>query len=458
MRVGLWTSAAILAQALVAGSAYPAAGSEGAVDVVVLLDTSESMKGLSKHALAAFASGMAGAGRLGLVTFGDEARLVKPLRPMADPAERAEMEKAIGDLTLAAAHKDIAPGLAMALDEIRLAGRRDARRAVVLVTDGEIAEPGTSLEASLAHLRNHVLYDFLVEGVPIHTVAFGDANLDVMAEIAGSTGGRCLVAPDAGTLVDALAVLMGWMAGGAKAPDATGAGARIGKSPEDAGGGAPAASGPPLYLTVVAIAASAVAAILGMIVLAVVIVNTIRLGGFLSSQPPPPRAGRDGDLPALSSMRREASRMTGLLLESRASLEGLKVDLEDFAAESWEKEKKLGQRYRSLASSMFLLLDHVELASRAGEAREEDERIARMVRQALEREGIEEIPVKAGDGFDGTYHRHSGDRPGEGPAGSVLEVARKGYFIRGAAGADEDLVLRHAEVIVSSGVPGRNAG
>jgi molecular chaperone GrpE (heat shock protein) len=40
----------------------------------------------------------------------------------------------------------------------------------------------------------------------------------------------------------------------------------------------------------------------------------------------------------------------------------------------------------------------------------------------------------------------------------VIEVARKGYLVRGRDRGEDDLILRHAEVIVSTGGQRRAAG
>ena len=72
-----------------------------------------------------------------------------------------------------------------------------------------------------------------------------------------------------------------------------------------------------------------------------------------------------------------------------------------------------------------------------------------MISRILAEEGIEEIPVKTGDKFSSTNHKRVESRPDSSLKSSVLEITRKGYWIKSENG--EDIVLRPTDVIVSSG-------
>ena len=444
-------AAVLAALLLAAGGASAATDAPDALDVVILVDTSASMHGFGKQALAAFADGLGGASRVALATFGEEARLVRPLRSLAGK-DRSRLMKSIGELSFSASFKDLDGGLSLALSHLALEARPGAVRAVVLVTDGEVlpsAGPGTEAEI-VKQLTDGILYEYLVEEIPVHTVAFGQADVELMQDIGSSTGGRSLVAPDAIALKDSLSLLSAALAPVAPEEE-TAAPAAVQETPERTDTAVAST------LVVVAGGAAALALVMGMLVLALLLVNTARLGALVRSQPAV-EAGASTAPSAFAGLRKKAGRITKLLMEARSSIEGFNVDLEDYAAESWEKEKELNNRYHSLASSLFLLIDNLEVQERSGGPDDGSEWLVRRARKMLAREGIVEIPVSEGDTFDGMYHKHAGDRDDERPEGAVLEVTRKGYYVRGRSSDEDDIILRHAEVIVSRGKARRRAG
>ena len=130
-------------------------------------------------------------------------------------------------------------------------------------------------------------------------------------------------------------------------------------------------------------------------------------------------------------------------------------DLESWSAASWRREKELEEKHGSMIGDLFLLLDHFDILLKAKREPDEIEWICRRTRRILEDRRIEEIPVRKGARFSDLYHEYLGGRQDELPKGTVVEVARKGYFIRGRTDED-DLVLRPAGVIVSDGISERS--
>lgn len=145
--------------------------------------------------------------------------------------------------------------------------------------------------------------------------------------------------------------------------------------------------------------------------------------------------------------------LSGLLLEAGANLGKLHLDLEDYGAKSWNQEKELEEKYLRTVYSLFLLLDHLENSAKDEKKSDEIGWIYRRTLRILEDGGIEEIPVKTGDYFSDTHHKSVKSRPDELPPSTVLEITRKGYHTKSKTG--EDIILRPAEVIVSSGVSGK---
>ncbi len=108
-----------------------------------------------------------------------------------------------------------------------------------------------------------------------------------------------------------------------------------------------------------------------------------------------------------------------------------------------------------LMKALLPVLDDLERALEAASKHEEAtldegvELVARELREALEREGLEEITTDAR--FDPHVHEALLSQPSEHEEGAVLEVLQKGYRLG-------DRVLRPARVVVSQGTPGEPEG
>lgn len=176
------------------------------------------------------------------------------------------------------------------------------------------------------------------------------------------------------------------------------------------------------------------------------------LKGIIKLIPQPERPKPEVEPASFPKLRDSVRQLMGLMAEARSNLERLQLDIEDYGAGSWIREKESKEKYYRMASSLFLLLDHLENLAKDKEKSDEIDWLYKRIRRILEDEGIEEIPAKKGYLFSGVYHEHVDDRAGEFPEHTVLKVVRKGYFIRGQTGTD-DVILRPAEVIVSSGPP-----
>jgi molecular chaperone GrpE (heat shock protein) len=181
-------------------------------------------------------------------------------------------------------------------------------------------------------------------------------------------------------------------------------------------------------------------------IIAIAIILVVFLGQR-KNKTPKKRSGQ-ASLPFVR-LRDSVSQISGLLTEAGTNLEKLHLDIEDYGAKSWNQEKELEGKYYRLADSLFLLIDHLENAIKDGKKSDEIGWIYRRICRILEDEGIEEIPVKRGDQFNSTYHKHVDSRPEELPKSTVLEVTRKGYYMKDETG--EDIILRPAEVVVSGG-------
>ena len=127
-----------------------------------------------------------------------------------------------------------------------------------------------------------------------------------------------------------------------------------------------------------------------------------------------------------------------------------KGELENWGTKSWEREKELEKKYNQILRELFLLLDHFGIFLNGKMEQGGIESIYDRARQILSNRGIEEMPVKKGDCFNGKYHKCLDAREDRLEKGTVLEVVRKGYLMKNQAGED-DVVLRPSEVIISCG-------
>jgi len=149
-------------------------------------------------------------------------------------------------------------------------------------------------------------------------------------------------------------------------------------------------------------------------------------------------------------LRFSMNKLSGLMAEATSDINRIFLDLEDYGAESWRRERETTKRYRRIVDSLFLLLDHLENLAVGEKKPDETEWLYTRICRILEDEAIEEIQVGKGEPFNGIYHKQVESRPDDLPRDAVLEVSRKGYFVRGQPGQD-DAILRPAEVIVSNG-------
>lgn len=156
--------------------------------VVIVMDTSGSMAGAgitaSRTAAAAFLRAVPADVRVGLVTFSERARLVRPLT-----SDRVVVQR---DVSLVTAHGETAlyDGVVVALQAVSAS----TERRLVVLSDGEDTRSGTPLGSLLAQLR--------ASGTTVDVVGFRTSahQNDVLGQLAQASGGRVSAAGDAAGL------------------------------------------------------------------------------------------------------------------------------------------------------------------------------------------------------------------------------------------------------------------
>ncbi len=425
------------------------------LDLVLLVDTSRSMQGVSKESLLELVDRFRSSQRLAVVTFGEKPEIVYQLSSATTDADRVKLAKVMGDLVFEHEFKDFPGGLATALDLLSAEGDKDATRVVILLSGGHLvpAHDYSTHDDVLVYLRQEVLYDYFLAKIPIIAVAYGaDADLSVMREIGDSTRGRCLVAPDTTSLDDVLAVLLDGIQ-----PPPTSKDESLVASPEKEAvpvkirDEAPQDEDGLFVLMWILSVFVGLLVIVNVVVLVLQSVGAIRLRAVLGQKAVEKARPDEDEHPEFTSLRKKAARIAALVGDARARLDGFDMDLEDLGAQNWEREQTLRKQYQGLTESLFLLIDHMDLEAREGSRALDLDFFAQRTRKLLSAEGILEIPVREGDVFDGMYHKHAGDRKHQTPPGTVLEVVRKGYYLPRRKEGQDDSILRHAEVIVSKG-------
>ena len=168
--------------------------------VALAVDVSGSMNDdnklvQAKEAAKAFVSRLRPRDRTTVITFND--KVAVQLQPTGDPAV---LRRAIDGLQASGSTR-MNDGLARAVSEI-LRAPQGARRAVILLSDGEDTDSQATLEAALGPALDARL--------PVYTIGLGgDAKGEILSSIASQTKARYYAAPRATDLDQAFKLLSG---------------------------------------------------------------------------------------------------------------------------------------------------------------------------------------------------------------------------------------------------------
>ena len=447
-------AAAVLSFLIAATPAY--AAEARFYDIVLLVNGSRAMGGLDSGALESFTDTIGHGNRTAVLTFGLESRVLDPLEPAQEEEEMRNTLSAISRLSFTDDFANLNEGLLLALSELDERGREDASKAVIVLGDGRMNVPsaGSMTDAFLNEIREDILPELIRRGIVLTAVCAGNCNLELMQELSVKTKGRCLAAPNRAAIVDALSIIAAGMKPTAEKKPVKQKEETPESPPAIASIAAPVIFPPiPFPSDTDNTSGLVIGVIVGLLIanmLAIMFLFARVFRGRAAPAPAEAHAG-DGDSPSIAAMRGKMNRITELLSEAGSRVENFQADLEDFGAERWEKEQKFKDSYRRLTENLVLLCDHLELQAKDSPRPDPIERLMKKAGRILEDEGIEEIPVAEGDRFDGMLHKHAGQRSNGRPRGTVLEVVRKGYRVKKPAMGDDGMILRPAEVIVSSG-------
>jgi hypothetical protein len=313
----------LLAGAVILGSTGAAgfAGSQENLDVILLVDTSESMSGVSTEVILEFADRFRPSQRLGIITFGEDPRIVYPLGSAIADAGRKNLKKAVSGLEFVSEFKDFPGGLELALTHMTTQGRKDARRVVILLSTGELTPSNVQAgpDEIMKYLRDKVLYDYYLEEVPVYAVAFGGQGpLGVMQEIGDATNGKTLLAPDVVALDDVFSVLLHGIQPPRTEKDAELASAEIASAKSKPPTGVvqpPVAVSPPSVLTWLSTLLAGLLVILTLSVIVMLAINNAKVGTVLARSEQV-KVEKPDEPPEFTSLRKKAGEIESLLREA----------------------------------------------------------------------------------------------------------------------------------------------
>lgn len=405
---------------------------EPANDIILIMDNSRPMKTLDRDAIAGFIGSLKADTQLGIISFEEKAEIIFALQPLSTDIEKKAAQNSLKGLVFKRKFKDINKGLGLAFSQFSGRGRKGATKIVLLLSDGRIFSAARrQRDASIKELRQSILSNYLDEGITVYALSYGKADLKLMQEVAHKTNGRHFLAYGNEVLGDILLTIKERIE-----PVVIYSTQEVPVETVIMEQAATVYSVPPVFLYVIAIL------LLFFSVLTFIIV-------FSSAK-------RENQALRAGQRRHKNEAGVGHISEAlsklEASLKSLQLDIEDYGARNWKKETESRQKYYNILNALFLFLDHLDISLKNNKNIEQIDRIYKRVASILEGESIEEIAVQKGERFDGKFHKHAGERANELAKGAILEVTRKGYFIKHTGTEEEDIILRPAEVIVSAGL------
>ncbi len=166
-----------------------------ALDVMLVLDNSGSMKkndpdALMAKAVSAFAANLPADSRLGIVVFDQEVRPTLALTQASSADFRAQVAQALRGINYRGQWTDIAGGVERAIYELRQQGRPNAQRAVILFTDGVLETGNAARDAERSRwLQDNLAAEAKQLGVRVFGIAFTEgADFRLLQSVAQTTG------------------------------------------------------------------------------------------------------------------------------------------------------------------------------------------------------------------------------------------------------------------------------
>lgn len=202
----------VLCTFFITTSLFAESGSTEPIDAVILLDGSGSMlltdsQKLRLDGARTFIDGLKDSDRIALVEFAEGA---KEIRGLTDRSQSDAVKLDLAKVGDTGEYTDLLVGIEKAREILVRDGRSDARKIIVLISDGKMdpkPEVATS-DAQTQKLFSTEIPNLKTLNIEVHTLAFSElADQKLLADIATLSGGSSRFTPDATGLVQAFAGL-----------------------------------------------------------------------------------------------------------------------------------------------------------------------------------------------------------------------------------------------------------
>ena len=172
-------------------------GEQLKLDIVFVLDNSGSMitndpKFITRKVVTNFLNNVGEGFRIGMVIYDQEARLVEPLMGVNTPEAVAIFLKSVDWIDFQGKFTNTPAGVERAIYELKTNGRKDARKVIVLLTDGivDTGDKERDLEKE-KWLREDLSQESKKAGIQIFGIAFTDkADFRLIQTLASKTNGE----------------------------------------------------------------------------------------------------------------------------------------------------------------------------------------------------------------------------------------------------------------------------
>ncbi len=167
------------------------------LDIIFVLDNSGSMitndpKFITKKVVANFLNNVVEGFRLGMVIYDQEARLVEPLMGINTPEAVARFLKSVDWIDFKGKFTNTPAGVERAIYELKTHGRKEARKVIILLTDG-IVDTGDKVRdlEKEKWLKEDLSQESKKAGIQIFGIAFTDkADFRLIQTLASKTNGE----------------------------------------------------------------------------------------------------------------------------------------------------------------------------------------------------------------------------------------------------------------------------
>jgi len=179
------------------------------IDIIVALDNSGSMKKndpkfITRDVVTELLNNTSEEIRLGMVIFDQDARVVEQLANMNNKAAAARFLKSLRNINYKGLFTNTPAGVERAIYELKIHGRKEAQKVLILLTDG-IIDTGSKerdIEGE-AWLKNNLTQESKESGIKIFGIAFTDkADVRMLQILASRTNGEYFRAYNAEEIPD----------------------------------------------------------------------------------------------------------------------------------------------------------------------------------------------------------------------------------------------------------------